>query len=427
MSVKFVVVRDPERDLVKITIGDDLRLLKRGEWSGWFQFEFETGIPGATMLQLATPTTLPGMAQFYVRQVHPTLELFLTPVNIDPSRPANPVSVPAGFAKELADATGLYFTAGIPEHTPEVQQGGLHEDEWLEKANMIFEQRVKQYRYALDQFDAGCLFYYFGTLDLVSHIFWRDRDPEHPGRDPEQGDRYALVIEEGYVKFDILISQAMEALGPSDVLIVMSDHGFTSFRRGFNLNTWLLDNGYIVLRDPRRQEKDKFFQNVNWSRTRAYALGLNGLYINEKGRERHGIVKGGDEKRKLLEEISQKLRAVRDDDGSAVVLRNYIVSDVYPGADPEVAPDLLVGYARYYRGNWSSMLGGMPKALMEDNHNRWSGDHCIAAEVVPGILLSNRRIVVDDPALTDIGPTVLRLFGLPIPPDMKGRPVLVSR
>ena len=427
MDAKFTVVRDPERDLVKLTLNGEQVLLKMGEWSRWIQFDFETGIPGSAVLgALQAPVSLPGMVRFYVKQVHPDLEVFATPINIDPTRPSNPISVPTHFSKDLADATGLYFTAGIPEHTAELQSGGLNEDQWLEKANMILQERIEQYQRALQQFDSGCLFFYFGSPDLISHIFWRDQDPGHPGRDPEQAGRYATVIEDTYVAMDKIVGETLDALRPSDTLIVLSDHGFASFRRGFNLNTWLLENGYIVLRDPKRRKNDELFMNVDWSRTTAYGLGLNGLYINQQGREKKGIVDEDAEKRKILEEIAVGLAKVRDEDGTPVIDTTYIVADDYPGADPNVAPDMLVGYARNYRASWSTLLGGMPEKLIEDNHDRWSGDHCIAAHLVPGILFSNRAITVNDPKLTDLAPTILDLFGLPKPKEMTGRTVLAA-
>ncbi len=425
MEMPFHVVRDPERELVKISIGDHTLLLSQGEWSDWIQFDFETGIPMSTVLEvMGAPTSIAGMVRLYVKQVHPELEIFATPINIDPTRPANPISVPTRFSADLAAATGLYFTAGIPEHTPEVMQGGLTEDQWFEKATFILDERIGQFRHALKSFDEGCLFYYFGTPDLISHIFWRDQDPQHPGRDPQQGDLYADVIERTYQRMDGIVGEAIDALDDGDTLIVMSDHGFASFRWGFNLNTWLLENGYLVLTPASRQEDVEYLQGVNWSKTRAYGLGLNGLYVNQRGREGQGIVANGPQTRALLAEISQKLLEVRDDRGAAIIVRTYVVADEYPGADPEIAPDLLVGYARNYRASWKTILGSMPKQLVEVNTNRWSGDHCIAADLVPGILVSNRKITIKDPALTDLAPTILDLFGMDVPQGMIGRKIL---
>ncbi len=234
MSATIEIVRDPDHDVVKIAIGEVVHLLKTGEWSDWTPVVFETGVPGATALSvLQAPTSINGMVRFYVKEIRPVLEVFVTPINIDPLAPAVPISEPAEFATDLANATGRYFTAGIPEHTAEIQQGALNEDQWLDKANMILEERIVQYHHALREFESGCLFFYFGTPDQISHVFWRDQDPAHPGRLDEQGDRYSKVIEETYVKMDALVGDAMAAVTDKDTLIVMSDHGFAKLPAWF--------------------------------------------------------------------------------------------------------------------------------------------------------------------------------------------------
>ena len=436
MTAKIEIVRDPDHDVVKIAIGDVIHIMKTGEWSDWTPVVFETGIPGSTALAaLQAPTSISGMVRFYVKEVRPVLEIFVTPINIDPLAPAVPISEPAEFATELANATGRYFTAGIPEHTAEIQEGALNEDQWLDKANMILEERIVQYHHALSEFKSGCLFFYFGTPDQISHIFWRDQDPEHPGRLEKQGNKYSKVIEETYIKMDALVGEAMEAVTDKDTLIVMSDHGFASFRRGFNLNTWLHQNGYITRHESSSDEEGERngeeevaatgqpFADVDWTKSKAYGIGLNGLYLNLQGREKNGIVTN-DEKAALLKKLTDELLAVRDTDGSQVIDKVYNTAVDYLHADPTIAPDLLIGYARNYRAGWPTLLGGFSKDIIEDNKDRWSGDHCIAAHLVPGILLSNKPITIEDPDLRDLAPTLLNVFGLAPPTELKGRVVL---
>lgn len=429
MTAKVQIVRDPDHDVVKVALGDVVHILKAGEWSDWTPVVFETGVPGSTALAaLQAPTSIRGMVRFYVKEVRPVLELFVTPINIDPLDPAVPISEPEEFATTIAQATGRYFTAGIPEHTAEIQQGALNEDQWLGKAQMILEERIQQYHHALAEFQSGCLFFYFGTPDQVSHVFWRDQDPEHPGRLATQGDKYSQVIAETYIQMDALVGEAMNVIRGDDTLIVMSDHGFASFRRGFNLNTWLAQNGYLT-RQPASGDQQpavaegRPFADVDWSRSQAYGIGLNGLYVNLKGREKFGVV-AEDEKAALLSRISEELLAVRDVDGSRVIDTVYNVAKDYPDANPTIAPDLLIGYARDYRAGWSTLLGGFSADILEDNRDRWSGDHCIAAHLVPGILLSNKPVLVDDPELRDLAPTVLHLFGLETPSELQGRTVI---
>lgn len=433
LTARIQIVRDPDHDLVKISVGDTVHILKTGEWSDWTTVVFETGVPAsAALAALQAPTSIQGMVRFYVKEVRPVLEVFVTPINIDPLNPAVAISEPPDFATELAEATGRYFTAGIPEHTAEIQQGALNEDQWLHKARMILQERIQQYHHALREFRSGCLFFYFGTPDQVSHIFWRDQDPEHPGRLEKQGDKYAKVIEETYMQMDELVGEAMSVVNANDTLIVMSDHGFASFRRGFNLNTWLAENGYLSRSAASNSEPGdtspaadtgRPFADVDWTRSKAYGIGLNGLYLNLKGREKFGIVQEA-EKAALLSRLSNELLAVRDIDGTQVIDKIYNVANDHPDANPEIAPDLLIGYARNYRAGWSTLLGGFSDTIIEDNRDRWSGDHCIAAHLVPGILLSNQPILVEDPELRDLAPTILDLLGLKAPKELQGRRIL---
>ncbi len=425
LTASFDVARDPRADVVKIAIGDELLLLNRGEWSGWVPVAFETGIPGSWLLSAAgVPTAAPAMVRFYVKSVHPKLELYVTPLNIDPLSPATSVGSPGDFPADVAAASGRYYTTGIPEDTKALRAHALDEDEFLSQVGVLKAERFAQFRAALASFDRGFLFFYFGHTDQLAHIFWRDRDPGHPARDPEEARRYATVVEDAYVEMDGLVGEAMAALRDRDTLIVLSDHGFTSFRRGFNLNSWLFDNGYLAVSDPARRGDISYLAGVNWSKTRAYALGLNALYVNLAGRERSGFVRDGEERAKLLQELSEKLREVRDADGSRVIDTVYIMDQTYPGADRRIAPDIVVGYADNYRASWATAEGGLPPELLEDNHDRWSGDHCIAAHLVPGILVTNRKVTIDDPDLTDLAPTILGLFGIDPPPQMTGRALL---
>lgn len=422
MTVAFTVTRDPDAAVAKIEVEDRLLLLNEGEWSEWVPVEFSTGIPGASLVgALDAPTSIAGMVRFYVKQVHPRLQVYVSPLNIDPLRPTNPISSPPELAGRLARKSGRYYTTGIPQDTKALRGNVLDEDEFLQQCRIVLDERIEQYRQALHDFERGCLFFYFGAVDQLSHIFWRDRDAQHPGRLAEQGERYSRVIEDCYEEMDGLLGEALDVLGKEDTVIVLSDHGFTSFRRGLNLNSWLVENGYITLFDRSTQGEYEMFLNVNWSKTVAYALGLNGLYINLRGREKAGIVGEGADYEHLLAEISESLLQVRDEDGRRAIEAVYRVDDVYPDANRNIAPDLIVGYAAGYRASWATALGSMPLDVFEDNLDRWSGDHCNAATVVPGILVTNRKLAYHDPSLSDIGPTILQVFGIRAPLEMQGR------
>jgi len=420
LKLEVKVVRDPSRPVAKIELSGETVLLGEGEWSRWVPVDFPTGFPGSNLAsQAGLPTFIGGMVRLYLKQVHPRLELYISPINIDPSSPLDRISTPSSFVESLSDKHGRFSTLGIPEDTKSLTHGALNENQFLEQVALGHHERVRQYRDALSEFEQGCLFFYFGSTDLVQHMFWRDQDPQHPGRDDEESRKYGHVIEETYVDTDRLVGEALDCLDDNDLLLVLSDHGFTSFRRGFNLNSWLLDNHYIRLKNASLQGKYDLFANVDWSKTRAYGLGLNGLYINEVGREKNGVVTER-ERTRLINEIRDRLMEVRDHDGTSVVDRVGVTDDLYPHADSAIAPDLILGYHDGYRASWETVLGKMPRDLIVDNLDRWSGTHLIDPERVPGMLLTNLNGISDSPSISDIAPTVLAAYGIECPESMTG-------
>lgn len=411
MLVPFEIRRDPDRPVALIRIQDHDILLNEGEWSDWIAIDFKPAMP---------LTAVSGICRFYLKRVHPAIELYVTPINIDPLRPAQTISQPPDYAPQLAKRLGRFYTLGIPEDTKALVAGVLDDDEFLAQADIVLEERIAQYDLALEQFTGGFLFFYFGSTDLLAHMFWRARDTQHPLYTPELGRRYGRLLEDLYDRMDQQVGKAMRLLDDDDVLIVMSDHGFTTFRRAFNLNTWLRRNGYLNVLRGARGTLD-VFRHTDWTRTRAYGLGLNGLYLNLKGRERYGIVEPA-ESDQLLDELTQALLAVTDPrTGQRVIDRVYRTDRLYRGADARLAPDLLIGYARGYRASWESAAGLIAPDLVRDNTEPWSGDHCIAAHLVPGILVTNLPVTVPDPALIDLAPSILRLYGLRPPETMTGR------
>jgi predicted AlkP superfamily phosphohydrolase/phosphomutase len=411
VQAEFTAYPDRDNRFAKIVVGSEERLLQVGEWSDWVPVQFD----------LAPTQTLAGEVRFFLKGLDPFFELYASPVNIDPLSPAMPVSTPPEYAAELAEATGRFYTQGMPEDTKGLKTGVLTEAEFLAQAKIAGDENRAQYKYVLDRFDAGFLFYYFGNVDQVSHMMWRPRDPEHPAYDAVKDAPNAAVVEHLYKELDQLVADTLERLGPDDLLVVMSDHGFTSWRRAMHLNSWLRDNGYIVLKDAARPDDPGFFGNVDWSKTRAYALGLNGLYVNLRGREKDGIVEPS-AREALVEELSRKLLAVVDSaTGAPAITKMYRREQVYTVSGAEdVAPDLVVGYTKGTRGSDESALGAMPADVFVNNTSPWSGDHCMDHEVVPGILLSNRPLKRPAPTLQHLAAAVLAEFGIDSFPQRNG-------
>ena len=400
---EFVAYIDSSHKFAKIVAGDEERLLKVGEWSDWVPIDFDM-----------IPTQgLRAAVRFYLKQVDPYFALYVSPPNIDPLAPALPISTPDDYASELAKATGRFYSQGMPEDTKGLKTGVLTPAEFLEQAHIAGEENRRQFHYVLDQFREGLLFYYFGNVDQTSHMMWRPMDPQHPAYKPEEDKQYAQVVEDLYAGLDAIVGDALKRLRPDDLLVVMSDHGFTSWRRSFHLNSWLRDNGYIALINPAVKESGELFANVDWTGTRAYAFGLNALYLNLKGREKAGIVDPA-ERDALLTEISNKLlKTIDPQTGAPAITKVYRREQVYTsGGHDNLAPDLVIGYAKGTRGSDESALGSLPAAVIENNTIAWNGDHCMDHEAVPGILLTNRALKKPAPSLQTLAAAILAEYGV---------------
>jgi len=294
----------------------------------------------------------------------------------------------------------------------------------MTQANIILEEEDDMLDWALDGFDEGFLFVYYSTVDQTSHVMWRATDPAQPMWSQKLQVKHGDSIHSMYRGTDKALGRAMELMG-DDLLMVISDHGFAPFYREVNLNTWLKDQGYLVLTDDSLESRTQFFNNVDWGRTRAYAVGFNGLYINRRGRERMGIVDPGPESEALLAEITEKLLALKDHaTGETAVSKMYRSTEIYHGAHVSTAPDLLVGYRRGYRSSDSSALGSLPRPVIQDRLDVWSGTHLNEAEAVPGVILANRKLQEGSRGLIDIAPTILDAFGIAPLPEMQGRSLL---
>lgn len=403
-SAEFTVYIDAARPVVKIMLGDREVILQEGEWSEWLTVEFEL---------LGFVASLRGICRFYLRQVRPEFELYVTPVNLDPLDPEMPISTPSDFATELAEATGRFYTQGMPEDTKALTSGVFDERDFLSQVSLVAGENRRQYEHVLASFEGGLLFYYFGHLDQVSHVMWRAMDLTHPAHDPEADRPYRHVIEEFYVEADEIVGETLEFMDENTTLIVMSDHGFAPWRRAFNLNTWLKENGYLALKDPSRQGETEFFANVDWSRTQAYALGLNGLYINLRGREAFGTVPP-QQRRLIIEEIANRLlRVVDPQTGQAAITKVYRRDRAYADTGHlEIGPDLIIGYAWGVMSSDESAVGKIPRGIFYDNTSKFSGHHSMDHRTVPGVLLTNHPLRQEVSSLKDLASAVLAEFGV---------------
>jgi predicted AlkP superfamily phosphohydrolase/phosphomutase len=390
------------RDRVRIEAGGSTVTLGPGQWSEWTSLDFRVN----------PLVTVHGYARFLLESVNPEIALYLSPIQFDPERlpPGFEISTPPGFARELVSRFGRYKTMGWAIDTWSIQSGTLSEPAFLEDVASTVAHERKMLA-ALLREDRRLLVHYFEFPDRVAHVFWRFRDPKHPAYDAALASKYADAVERSYDMVDAIVGETARALPADAVLLVLSDHGFATWRRSVNYDSWLVEKGYLVLKgDARRQNlealfsRGAFWEAVDWSRSRAYAMGLGDLYVNLRGREREGLVAPGPEYEALREELTRGLLELTDPaTGERAVSRVFKREDVYRRYDPRLIPDLIVANRPGYRVSWQSSLGVPTGNVFEDNRDVWSGDHCsLDPDLVRGVFFSSRPFTTSGvPAITD--------------------------
>jgi predicted AlkP superfamily phosphohydrolase/phosphomutase len=410
MTLAVELVRDPVDDVVLVRLGDRDVVLAAGEWSDWQQIEMDPGLLAGNAI---------GMVRIYARQVRPTLHLYVSPINIDPLDPAMPLSAPADYAPALARDVGRFYTQGMPEDTKAFASGVLDADEFLAIVDRVMRETEAILDRELARFDGGLLFVYLSSIDQASHVFFTSLDPDAP---PEERAR-ADVLPSLYRRVDHWIGRIAAQLGPTSRLVVMSDHGFAPYRTKVHLNTYLAERGWLSV-SPADQRSDEPLGHLDWQRTQAYALGLNQVFVNLRGREARGIV-APQEREVVLARLERDLFALRDPDTGATAITR--IDRPEPGQFADRAPDLVVGYRRNYRSSDESALGAVGDRVFEPNHDRWNGDHCIDPDAVPGVIATSSPLATGEPpALRDMAPTILHFFGITPPAELPGRALLLT-
>ncbi len=424
ISIPMTITVADDRNSITIEESGQKIALKAGQWSGWAHFVF----PFNPLIKVR------GISRFHLVSVQPEVKLYLSPINFDPRHlpPGFKVSSPTKWAPQLAKDFGPYKTLGWQIDTWAISEGFADEQMFLDDMNWTVTQDRKMFDSFLES-DYDLIVQQFEFPDRVGHVFWRFMDPKHPAYDAAAAAKWNGKLLEAYQLMDSIVGDAMRAAEKKHAaLLVLSDHGFASFRKSVNYNTWLVVNGYMTLKTgvqvkERNVEmlfdQGQFWENVDWSRTRAYAMGLGEVYVNLKGREAQGIVNPGAEYDALKAELKQRLVTMQDpEDGNYPVRRVLAREEVYRQFDPNMIPDLFVTNNDGYRVSWQTSLGGIPKALIEPNKQPWSGDHCsVDPEIVKGIFFYNHRLASDRaPYIGDVYPTVLGLLDVKAPYPLDG-------
>ena len=389
--------------------------LREERWSEWLDVKFKLG----------TFQSVRGQVRFFLKKAGIAAELFASPIQFHPEAPPFPISSPGSYARELVDAIGPYHTSGMIEDHAALSNDRIDEIAFLDQCDELWAEREAMLWHEIDRSDRGLLYCLFDTPDRVQHMLWRHREPDHPAnRGRQVFPAMAHALEEQYTRGDAVLGRVLDAADDKTLVIAMSDHGFGSFRRGVCANRWLYDRGLLALKDDRPPEQaGDFLRGVDWSRTRAYAVGLGGIYLNLQGREGQGIVRP-DEAAALKAEIAREYRRLEDPGHGRPVVAVRPREELYHGPYADESPDLVALYAQGYRASWASSTGGLAGAVLEDNTHAWSGDHIIDPAAVPGFLAMNRAFRGESARLEDLAPTILQALGVPAARDMEGKGLL---
>lgn len=424
ISIPMTITVAEDRQSIAIQVSGQTIRLKPGEWTDWTKFVF----PFNPLIKVH------GVSRFHLLSVQPEVKLYLSPINFDPRNlpPGFRISTPSQWAPQVAEELGIYKTLGWQIDTWAISEGFATEKIFWDDMEWTVAQSRKMFAAFLKR-DDDLIVQCFEFPDRVGHVFWRIVDPKHPAYDAKLAAEWGDAVLKSYQLMDAIVGDAMAAAERKNaLLLVASDHGFASFRKHVHYNTWLVLNGYMTLKTgvqvkERNVEmlfdQGQFWENVDWSKTRAYAMGLGELYINLKGRESQGIVEPGPQYDTLKQELKQRLVALQDpEDGAHPIRRVLTREEIYKKFDPNMIPDLFLLNNDGYRVSWQTSLGGVPKEVFQENKAVWSGDHCsVDPEIVKGIFFTNRKLATARaPYIADVYPTVLGALGVGAPYELDG-------
>ncbi len=415
-TVPFELHLDPERNLARLDIQGQRIVLEVGQYSDWVKVSFSL---------LPVIGEVSGIVRFLLKGVAPHVQLYVTPINIDPEHQAAPVTAPASFGADIARSIGSFWTKGLPADTKAFDYGILNDEQYVGQAELILDERMQLFDYQWERFTEGLFYFYVSSTDQDAHMLWRNADPTHPMHGASDV-RFAGYIQHLYERMDELVGKVLPAVDENTLLLICSDHGFAQFGRQFHLNSWLRDNGYLKLKPGTESKPETSIMDIDWSQTAAYGVGFNGLYVNRKNRESKGVVTDSEADR-LVRRLATELEAVRDPDtGRPPIARVYGRDQVYVGDLTPTMPELLVGYAPGFRCASRSVIGATGPEILNINPWPWSGDHSMDREHVPGTLMCNQQVTAGTPSIVDLPVTILEHFGIARPADMDGRSIFRS-
>ncbi len=450
-SVRIVADVDREAGTLSMDVDGTSFSLSQGEWSEFIQLEYVFN----------DMFSAHAVARFHlIRCDEEEVRIFVPPVNIDPYNPPKhlPISSPPEFSAEVAHGIGhAYETLGwacMTNPLKDAEDSNFTAQSFMDDIGSTMERREEIMAWSMNNASDWDVYYQvFSTTDRIGHMLYREYDPQHPLYDEAYansmvtawGRQFPLkdALPEVYKEADRIVGGVMDKieggeLGDDCMLLIVADHGFTSFRRGVNLNNLLAELGFMTFKDNKSVKeviasgRSDLLGFVDWSETQAYSMGLGKVFINLEGREPNGIVKP-EQYDSTVEAIRAALKQVTDGDGGPKVVtsatpRGELFSGpwVEEGMGKRTAygvtkdvehdgfADIFLGFEPYFRVSWANTLGGLDKESVIDNTKHWSGGHVSVDPLhVAGVFFCNQKLA--SPArssLMDVGPTVLKRYGV---------------
>jgi len=363
---------------------------------------------------------------------------------------------PPEFEEEIRKKIGRYnvFFSSLSSKNPE---------SLLEDLMDTLDQRVRLVKYLWDEKSPDFLMMVDNGTDRAEHELWKFIDPMNPLYNPRNVEKYGNPLLKYYQYVDQKLQEILNLLDEETILIVMSDHGQSSLRKFVNLNLFLIEEGFMVIKS-KIFSKLKFFlfnhgltpsnlyrflkkigierlatdrvspakrllilnrfffstSDIEWSKTKAFASGVTGaITLNVKGRQPMGIVNPGTEYENIREEIINKLSELKDPEtGDYVVRKVYKREEIYEGPYLNQAPDIIATPNDYYE--FFGMHGFSFNKVIDYTFAN-SGEHTlngIFIAVGEGI---KRGVEIEGANIIDLAPTILHIMNLPIPIHMDGK------
>ncbi len=323
---------------------------------------------------------------------------------------------PNELKQELLDVFGEIPPPDIPNFR------SLSEEEIIQETTKLTEKQLDLAKYLLKNKDWELFIEIVGLSDRMNHSFWKYVDKEHRRYDP--ANKFKDTLKNYYKLVDKRLGEFIKLLDNDTTIVILSDHGIKRLDNRVNLTDWLINQGYLVLKDTIKTKTEFNLKMVDWEKTKVFAIGAyeGQIFINLKGREPRGIV-DQEEYDNLVEELILKIKQISGDDGKKLDTRFFRKKDFFKGKCEDIAPDIIIYFDNLQYGCNNSIIGN--ETLWNIETAKGGDDSCHSPQgifIIKNNLKKGKGNIGEIEAI-DIAPTILSELGTEIPEDMRGKTI----